>query len=202
MTAIGERLGAVLSNPRVWHFLRKLPEFDYRRTKERIRRILGDGGGAVLDLGCGTGEYTSLFSANRYVGLDLSLPFVRYASTRLRGFAFLVGDAERLPFSDDRFHRVLVNGVIHHMGDGSADRLLGEVSRVVRPSGAVLIIEDVPSSAANLPGRLMHAVDQGDHIRTAQAYAALIERHLSITRTEAYRSGICEYALFETAPHG
>ena len=202
MTAIGERLGAVLSNPRVWHFLRKLPEFDYRRTKERIRRILGDGGGAVLDLGCGTGEYTSLFSANRYVGLDLSLPFVRYASTRLRGFAFLVGDAEQLPFSDDRFHRVLVNGVIHHMGDGSADRLLGEVGRVVRPSGTVLIIEDVPSSAANLPGRLMHAVDQGDHIRTARAYAALIERHLSITRTEAYRSGICEYALFETAPHG
>ena len=202
MTAIGERLGAALSNPRVWHFLRKLPEFDYRRTKERIRRILGDGGGAVLDLGCGTGEYTRLFSANRYVGLDLSLPFVRYASTRLRGFAFLVGDGERLPFPDDRFHRVLVNGVIHHMGDGSADRLLGEVSRVVRPSGAVLIIEDVPSSAVNLPGRLMHAVDQGDHIRTAQAYGELIEPHLSITRTEAYRSGICEYALFETAPHG
>ena len=136
------------------------------------------------------------------MGLDLSLPFVRYASTRLRGFAFLVGDGERLPFPDDRFHRVLVNGVIHHMGDSSADRLLGEVSRVVRPSGAVLIIEDVPSSAVNLPGRLMHAVDQGDHIHTAQAYGELIEPHLSITRTEAYRSGICEYALFETAPHG
>ena len=195
-------MGAVLSNPRVWHFLRKLPEFDYRRTKECIRRILGDRGGALLDLGCGTGEYAPLFSANRYVGLDMSLPFVRYATRRLRDFTFLVGDGERLPFPDDLFHRVLVNGVIHHMGDGSADRLLGEVSRVVRPSGAVLIIEDVPSSAVNLPGRLMHAVDQGDHIRTSEAYRELIERHLSITRTEAYRSGICEYALFETAPHG
>jgi hypothetical protein len=57
----------------------------------------------------------------------------------------------------------------------------------------------VPSSSANLPGRLMHAVDQGDHIRTPEAYRALIERHLSVVRTDAYRSGICEYALFETA---
>ena len=169
---------------------------------ERIRHILGDGAGAVLDLGCGTGEYAPLFSAERYVGLDLSPPFVRYASARLRGFTFLVGDGERLPFPDDGFHRVLVNGVIHHMDDGGADRLLGEVSRVVRPSGAVLIIEDVPSSAVNLAGRLMHAIDQGDHIRTSEAYGELIGRHLSIERTEAYRSGICEYALFEAAAHG
>ena len=212
VTKLGERLGAALSTPRAWHFLRKLPEFDYRQTKGRIRSILGDEGetpretqtqrGTVLDLGCGTGEYAPLFSPERYVGLDMWTPFVRYASTRLRDFSFLVGDGERLPFPDDRFRRVLVNGVIHHMGDASADRLLGEVSRVVRPSGAVLIIEDVPSSALNLPGRLMHAMDQGDHIRTAEAYGALIGRHLSITRTEAYRSGICEYALFETAPHG
>ena len=202
MTGIRERLSAVLSNPRTWHFLRKLPEFDYRRTKERIRCILGDTEGNVLDLRCGTGEYARLFSAKRYVGMDLSPPFVRYASTRLGGFAFLVGDGERLPFPDDRFHRVLVNGVIHHLDDGSADRLLREASRVVRPSGAVLIIEGVPSSAVNLPGRLMHAIDQGDHIRTAEAYGELIERHFSIMRTEAYRSGICEYALFETAPHG
>ncbi len=202
MTGLGERLSAVLSNPRTWHFLRKLPEFDYRRTKARIRSILGATDGRVLDLGCGTGEYAPLFSADRYVGLDLSPHFVRYASTRLRGFAFLVGDGERLPFPNDRFHRVLVNGVIHHMDDGSADRLLREASRVVRPSGAVLIIEDVPSSAVNLPGRLMHAIDQGDHIRTAEAYGELIERHFAITRMEAYRSGICEYALFETAPRG
>ena len=202
MTGIRERLGAVLSNPRAWHFLRKLPEFDYRRTKRRIQHILGDVGGAVLDVGCGTGEYAPLFSVDRYVGLDLSVPFVRYASTRLRGFTFLVGDGEHLPFSDDQFQRVLVNGVIHHVDDASADQFLREVSRVVQPSGAVLIIEDVPSSAINLPGRLMHAMDQGDHIRTAEAYRELIERHLSITRTDAYRSGICEYALFETAPHG
>jgi SAM-dependent methyltransferase len=202
VTRLGERLGAALSTPWAWHFLRKLPEFDYRQTKGRIRSILGDEGGTVLDLGCGTGEYAPLFSPERYVGLDMWTPFVRYASTRLRDFSFLVGDGERLPFPDDRFQRVLVNGVIHHMGDANADRLLEEVSRVVRPSGAVLIIEDVPSSALNLPGRLMHAMDQGDHIRTAEAYGALIGRHLSIRRTEAYRSGICEYALFETAPHG
>ena len=202
LIGIGERLEAALSTPRVWHFLRKLPEFDYRRTKERIRRILGDESGTVLDLGCGTGEYAELFSANRYVGLDLSPHFVRYASARLPGFVFLVGDAQRLPFEDDRFHRVLVNGIIHHLDDGSADRLLGEVERIVRPSGDVLVIEDVPSSAANLPGRLMHAMDQGDHIRTAEAYAELIGRHLSITRTDAYRSGICEYALFEAVARG
>ncbi len=196
-----ERLNAVLSTPQLWHFLRKVPEFDYRHTKARIRRVLGETKGSVLDLGCGTGEYAPLFAPDRYVGVDLWPPFVRYASTRLRIFDFLVGDAERLPFVDHQFDHVLVNGVIHHMDDSSADRLLAEVRRVVRPSGSVLIIEDIPSSAANLPGRLMHAMDQGDHIRKSEAYRALLERHLDIKRTEAYRSGICEYALFEAAPN-
>jgi hypothetical protein len=48
----------------------------------------------------------------------------------------------------------------------------------------------------------MHVIDQGHHIRAPEAYRELIERHLSIRRTEAYRSGICEYALFEATCDG
>jgi SAM-dependent methyltransferase len=202
MSSVSEYVDAVLANPRAWHYLRKVPELDYRRTKKRIRRVLGHIDGPVLDLGCGTGEYAPLFAPNRYVGIDLWPPFVRYASRRLGDFSFVVGDAQRLPFPDGGFPCVLVNGVIHHMDDDSARRLLAEVSRVVQPSGTVLIIEDIPSSGLNLPGRLMHALDQGDHIRTPLTYRSLIEPHLAIRRTDRYRSGICEYALFEAGSHG
>ena len=79
-SALADRLAG---NPLAFHYLRKLPEFNYQATKARIRRVLGRSGAVrVLDLGCGTGEFAALFEPAGYVGVDIHPGYVRLA-TRL-----------------------------------------------------------------------------------------------------------------------
>jgi ubiquinone/menaquinone biosynthesis C-methylase UbiE len=53
--------------------------------------------------------------------------------------SFRVADAERLPFADSEFDVVHSEDSLHHMR--SPERALAEYRRVLKPGGAVLIIE-------------------------------------------------------------
>jgi len=93
----------------------------------------------VLDLGCGTGAGT-LFLAREFPsagirGLDLSEEMVSQAQSKIgldpdARVSFRVGDASKLPFADRSFDLVTqVNMPI----------FFGEISRVLRPGGGVII---------------------------------------------------------------
>lgn len=100
----------------------------------------------VLDLACGSGIYTRRFARavprGAVVGLDLSAPMLRYAAraTREEQLANLLlvrGDAMDLPFAAERFDRVNCCGALHLFPDAS--HVLGEVARVLRPSGRLTL---------------------------------------------------------------
>ncbi len=98
----------------------------------------------VLDLGCGQGiDLVQYAEAGADVaGVDLTPRHVELAQAHLaaRGLSgrALLGDAERLPFSDDHFDRVSSNGVLHHTPDMPA--ALREIRRVLRPGGETRVI--------------------------------------------------------------
>lgn len=80
---------------------------------------------AVLDWGCGTGEYRPIVAGvmgHRYVGLDLAGPD-----------ADVLGTAHRLPFRADAFDHVITNAVLEHVADPFV--AVAEVARVLRPGG-------------------------------------------------------------------
>lgn len=92
----------------------------------------------VLDLGCGTGDSVDLFRSLepsvRWTGADIeSSPEV---AQRTRGDAdFVTFDGERLPFADRSFDLVYCKQVLEHVRHPAP--LLGEVARVLDPSGAL-----------------------------------------------------------------
>src|SRR5205809_2717138 len=99
------------------------------------------GDGAVLDVGCGTGEILARLAAKypqaSFVGVDLEEPHLARAAARCAAFGervrFERGDAMALPFADDAFDLVVCRHLIQAVPD--ARRVLAEIRRVVRPGG-------------------------------------------------------------------
>ena len=122
--------------------------FDSRYTEGWLAHImrLGDLGRRerVLDVGCGTGRYTSLISerTGRPVhGLDMAIGMLAGACRRAEemGTDLLLvrGDATILPFRDGAFDAATLFLVVHHVEDLAS--MARELFRVLAPGGRVLV---------------------------------------------------------------
>jgi ubiquinone/menaquinone biosynthesis C-methylase UbiE len=98
-------------------------------------------GGAVLDVGCGTGSLTLEIAAHRIAGsidaLDYESEFVEALNTRKGAGLINVrqGDAMALPYQSARFDMALSLLVLHFVLDPA--RAISEMVRVVKPGGTV-----------------------------------------------------------------
>ncbi len=207
-TALLDRLSAM---PRLWNGLRWLAEAGFSGERAVIARELRPWAGdqrRFLDLGCGTGEFAADFPPGRYVGVDPSTGYLRFAG-RNRPGAYLASSGESLALAEASFDAALVCGVLHHLSDYVARSALAELARVLRPGATVLVLEDIPPpDGANPAGQLMHALDRGGHIRSEQDYRRLFGQELTVIASYTTRSGICDYVVYvlrrqdyPTSPH-
>lgn len=88
--------------------------------------------GRLLDVGCGSKPYQSLFAVDEYVGLDID-----NEATRLSGSADQLYDGNTFPFFDNAFDSILCNQVLEHVFN--PEEFLGEVSRVLRVGGHLVL---------------------------------------------------------------
>ena len=107
--------------------------------REILRRRYGERLGAVLDLGCGTGEILGRvrkeFECAGAVGVDLFHGHLRHARAPVA-----VGDGFRLPFAAETFDLVLVRHLLQALEDPVP--LLAEARRVLRPGGRVHVVAE------------------------------------------------------------
>ncbi len=186
-------------NPRSFTWLRKAAEANFVAVRRVVRRQIDlDRPARTLDLGCGTGELAPLFRRHEYLGLDLSRRYVAHARGRFPGMRFGVCDGARLPLREGSFDHVVIFGVLHHMEDDLARRVVFEAARVLRPGGRFLLIEDRAEVPAwNLAGRVIHAMDAGENIRTREGYAGLLTgSDFGELSSFTFTSGFCDYYGF------
>ena len=103
--------------------------------------------GELLDIGTGQGLMLEILGprARHAIGIDISVPALRLARTRIHGAGlahveFRRGDMYRLPFDDASFDTVTIDRVL-----ASAERpaaAISEVARILRPDGRLIVIED------------------------------------------------------------
>jgi SAM-dependent methyltransferase len=98
-------------------------------------------GGRVLDVACGTGKLSMRIDQRGCysVGCEASTEMIgvgRYVHPESR--AMMVRSiAERLPFADASFDRVICQGSLDHFGDPHA--FMREAARITKPDGRVVI---------------------------------------------------------------
>jgi SAM-dependent methyltransferase len=110
-----------------------------RLFEMELQRLGANPSQAVLDVGTSTGTNLALLrdmGFRRVTGLDMSEDAIAFCAGKGLGPVQL-GDACAMPFKDESFDLVLATDVIEHLEDDRAG--LREISRVLTPSGKVLI---------------------------------------------------------------
>jgi SAM-dependent methyltransferase len=88
--------------------------------------------GRTLDVGCGQKPYETLFKASQYIGLEIDSP-----ENRQHKKADYYYDGNTFPFQDGEFDSIVINEVFEHVFN--PDGFLGELNRVLKPEGRVLM---------------------------------------------------------------
>jgi demethylmenaquinone methyltransferase/2-methoxy-6-polyprenyl-1,4-benzoquinol methylase len=117
-----------------------------QRAAERAELRPGD---SALDVCCGTGDLAlelagRVAPGGRVVGCDFSEPMLDLAREKAAGHGgpgirFEWADALRLPYDAERFDAVTVGFGVRNLSD--LDAGLGEMSRVLRPGGRLVVLE-------------------------------------------------------------
>jgi tellurite methyltransferase len=102
-------------------------------------------GGFVLDLGCGVGRHVVYLGdcGFRMAGIDISPSGIRLTqevcADRRINFEGQISDMTTLPWADGIFDGALSISTIHHHQREGIIRTLGEIRRVLKPGGLLLV---------------------------------------------------------------
>lgn len=90
--------------------------------------------GDILDFGCGSKPYESLFkNAKSYVGVDIKVSGNNHENSKIDFFY----DGKNLPFPSDHFDAVVCFEVFEHVFN--IEEVLVEIRRVLKPGGLLLV---------------------------------------------------------------
>lgn len=126
-------------------------------------------GHRVLEIGCGTGNLT--IRAKRahphaeVIGSDpdpLALGRAERKARGLAGIRFERGYAQRLPYADGEFDRVLSSMMLHHLDDDAKTAAAAEVFRVLRPGGRLHLV-DIGGDRSTGQGLLARLIRKSPH---------------------------------------
>jgi SAM-dependent methyltransferase len=169
-------------------------------------------GGRILDLGCGHGGATSLYSEEYdgvVVGLDRNPDLLVEGMSQMPGGRFVAGDAVHLPFPDDCFQLAILDNSFEHLGDPEGS--LREIRRVLAQGGRLAlnfpswrspwghhVYDFIPIPWINLfcsRETILQAIDESARMRTAAGEDPDYVEHWRGRTAVQFKDGLNEMTL-------
>jgi len=144
-----------------------------------IKNVLGlRDGQKLVDVGCGPAQILARLPRVEYVGLDISDAYIQAARIKFKargGANFLSGSVEDwglnpLTYAADI---VLANGVLHHVDDDEAKKILEFAYRVLKDDGRFIFYEPCYLIWQSGISTYFMSRDRGQNIRTEQQWKDL-----------------------------
>jgi ubiquinone/menaquinone biosynthesis C-methylase UbiE len=97
----------------------------------------------ILELGCGTGEFSRLLAgrAEKVLAIDLSPQMIRLARERAKLYPnidFVAGDVLACEFADNQFDCIATLTTLHHL---PAEIILRKIERALKPGGTFVCLD-------------------------------------------------------------
>jgi len=113
----------------------------------------------VGDLGCGTGQVSAAVApfVTRVIAVDGSTAMLQAAKKRLHGIGNVElrrGELEALPIDAATLDAATLMLVLHHVPE--PERAIGDVARVVKPGGRVLVVDMLPHDRESYRQQMGH----------------------------------------------
>jgi ubiquinone/menaquinone biosynthesis C-methylase UbiE len=105
-------------------------------AREVVLRLLGEGPGRLLDLGCGGGAHAVAFAERGWTVTGVDISSAQLELARARGIEVLEVDAAALPFEDESFDAVV--SIFTHTDVDDFSAVIREATRALRPGGSLV----------------------------------------------------------------
>jgi SAM-dependent methyltransferase len=174
----------IAQSPLIFHYVR-LPA--YWGTMDRLARAVDlRQQERLLDVGCGSGVGAKL-TVGMYVGIDTDVDLLRFARSVVKQAhtSFAVMSALDVGFTSGAFDKAVLINMVHHLPDDVLDRLLQQLTLVVRTKVVVL---DVDRAIANPVSGFFLDHDRGHYVRKREALRSALARHWEIEAEEEFHN--------------
>lgn len=141
----------------------------YQPLREAVLKLLAPlQAQSVLDIGCGEGYYTDVFTQveSEVIGLDIARPAIRLAAKRYPEITWLVGSGALLP---------LANASVDVVSNMFTQLHIYEMQRVLKLDGHVLVVTPAPDHLWSIREQLFDEVRAHDPDKFLTGFEALFE---------------------------
>lgn len=175
MSQITTGLRAVLSSPSAYDFFQNFMGARSARRKLVREHIRPFSGCRILDIGCGTARILDFLPDVVYYGFDLSYQYIDEARRRYGTRGVFNCDLMQQAVIDhlEPFDIVMAMGVLHHLDDEHAVRLMNLACSAVRAGGRLVTIDPCYADDQNAVSRFLVSRDRGQNVRSAKQYRDL-----------------------------
>lgn len=140
---------------------------------------------SVLDLGCGTGDFSALFTIKEYLGIDVNKKYIKYAKKKYP-HTFISQDIVNYKYGRKFFDCTIFISTLHHLSDYQVKKIMYKAIKLTKK---IIIIVDLNPETDYLRKFLID-MDRGSFVRTTKQKKDLLAPFGKILTLKHFSTGL------------